>query len=490
MKNVLAWVKSNVLIVVFVAIVLIVLPASYVVSRAWGAKVRTAQETKAGAEMTKITGARVDYSLPTFDPAAQPVTFKAEPNDRLTDWFRQKREELAAQATTVVQRAVDFNRGVGPDALAVFRREHRPMVERLFGDDAAEPIAAELRQSMGESWAAMSPEDRVKAVRLRQSEVEKQRFYEMEDRLLGKRGHPNPYQRLLDRIGAGARADAVRLAGVLKDMEIRETEKITAGKRDLTPEELANLQKALLERRMGEYQARAREVSVYANLEVFPRDTKDGSSIATGSLQAGELAPAPLFIYQWDYWVLSDLLAAVRLANSGLDGKPTNVDQSAVKRLVSIKVADPEGLYEEAQAEIPGTEPASATPGLVPLNPQLSVTGRGMGSWNKVYDVRRATITAIVASARVAEFIDAIERANFMTVTGLNLRPVDPYNELQQGYFHGPDHLVEATLNVESVWLREWTAHFMPEEIKLGLRFPEPTQPPAWAANAPDTETN
>ncbi|GJQ29126.1 MAG: hypothetical protein HBSAPP03_10100 [Phycisphaerae bacterium] len=483
MKGVLAWIKSNVLIVVFLAVIVLVLPASYVVSRQWGASIRKEHAAKVGAEMTKVSAAKVDYVLPSYDPRVPTVTHKAEPNPKLTEWFRKERENLSAQAATIVRSAVDFNRGVGPDAAAVFRREHRPLVDRLFGDDAAEPLAAELRAAMGDSWTAMAPEDRVKAVRTREKELEKPKLYEMEDKLLGKSGNPNPYQRLLDGIRAGGRADPVRLAQVIRDMQTRETEKITAGKRKLTPAEEETLRKALVDRRLGEYQARAREVSVYASMDIFSKNNTDGQAIAFGSLDAKELDPTYLFMYQWDLWVMGDVLAGVRLANTGPDGRPMNVDQAVVKRIVSIKVKTPESLYDTGEGFAAPIEPTAAVQGMIPLDPQVSITGRSGGSWNKLYDVRRATLKVIVASDRVSELVSAMERANFMSVTGLNLKSVDSWAELRDGYYHGPDNLVEATLDVETVWLRDWIARYYPTTLRSILKFPDPAPIPAWAAN-------
>ncbi|CAG0954055.1 hypothetical protein PHYC_00360 [Phycisphaerales bacterium] len=493
MKNLMTWVKANVVVVVFLAVILVVLPASYVVSAAWGASIRKEQADKAGKEFQRVSGAKLDYALPSADPAIPAVVHKAEPNSRLTEWFKAKRDELESQAGAIVKRAVEFNRGIGPDAQSVFRREHRVLVEGLFGDAALEGIAAEVRQKIGaDAWTAMTPEDRVKAVKDRARELEQAKLYEMEDKLLAKAGNPDPYQRLLDGIRAGDRADAIRLAQTLMDMKTRETEKVTAGKRDLTKEESATLAKALVERRLGEYQGRARELSVYASLSAFPRDARDPDSVTVPrgtSLQPNELNPAYLFIYQWDYWVFSDLLSAVRLANTGADGRPTNVDRSVVKRIVSMKLTLPEGVFSQPSSSesglAPPPDPTATVAGYVPTDPQLSITGRGMGSWNKMYDIRRATMSVIVSSERLGEFLDAVERSNFMTVTDLDLDEVDPWSELRDGYYYGSEHVVKATVGIETVWLRDWTARLYPDSLKSLLKFPESTTPPYWAANAP-----
>jgi hypothetical protein len=483
-KSFLAWLKSNIAIVGCLLVIVVVLPTSYFVSRAWGESIRREHEEKVGRELSRVTGARVDYVLPSYDPAAPALTFKAEPNARLTEWFKRERERLDSAAKDLLRRAVDFNRGVGPEASAVYRSEHRPLVEGLFGDAGLARIAMDVRANDPARWEGMTPEERFRLVRDRRIELEQSSLlYEMEDRLLGKRGYPDPYRKILDSIRAGGRADPVRVLQVVREIETREVERVTPGrKRELTAKEKADLAKMLTERRLGEYQARAREISVYAGPEIFPRDNKEGVSIAYDPLDPRERNPAQMFLFQWDLWVLSDLLTSVRVANSTPDGRPTSVDQSPVKRIISVRLQPPEGLYEsdDPYAQAP-QEPTSSVPGMLPQDFSKSFTGRRSGPWNKIYDLRYAKITAIVASARLGDFLAAIERTNFMTVTGLSVKSIDPFGELKDGYFHGMDHLVEATIDVESAWLREWTVPHMPDEIKGLLGVAKAEGLPDWA---------
>jgi len=453
LKPVLAWIKANLLIVIFSLVILAVLPAAYFVSSAWGNSVRKEQADKAGKELSRIKGAMVDYSIPAYEAGAQPVSFKSEPNARITEWFKARREELAKQAGEIFTRAVEFNQGKGPDAAAVWRTEHRPLIPGLFpkpAPDQAQPL-----------------------------------IYAFEDSILGKRGSVTPYQQLLDSIGAGQRADVLRLSEIITDLRNREAEKITVQKRELTPAEHADLEKQLTERRLAEYQNHARTFSVYASKDIFPTDTRAGVSIATGdSLLPAELNPDRLFLYQWDLWVLSDLLGAVRVANAGPDGRPLPVEQSVVKRILSIGLADPEGIIQnnDAMPDAFAAAPAApATPGLVPLDPTRSITGRGSGPNNTVYDVRRGSITAIVASDRVPEFLSAIERTNFMTVTGLEVSTVNIWEDLKEGYYYGTEHVVQVKVEIESVWLRAWMAPLVPDGIKSLLQFPDAPPPPEGA---------
>jgi hypothetical protein len=110
---------------------------------------------------------------------------------------------------------------------------------------------------------------------------------------------------------------------------------------------------------------------------------------------------------------------------------------------------------------------------MVPLDPTISVTGRAAGQGNTVYDVRRVRMTVVVSSARLQEFLEAIARTNFMTVIDLDLADVDAWSDLKKGYFYGSEHVVKATIGIETVWLRSWMSHFMPSRMKQALNVPE-----------------
>ena len=96
-----------------------------------------------------------------------------------------------------------------------------------------------------------------------------------------------------------------------------------------------------------------------------------------------------------------------------------------------------------------------------------------MGKWNPIFDVRRMELELIVSSARLQDVINAIHRTNFMTVTLVNIEAVAPEAELGQGFDYGGEHVVRAKLDIESVWLRSWTAKLMPKVLRGALAIPE-----------------
>src|SRR5262249_22610561 len=163
--------------------------------------------------------------------------------------------------------------GVGPEAEAVGRSEHRPLVDGLFP-----PPASRDEESV--------------------------RLNEFEDAILGHRGRPNPYQQVLDSARAGGPMDPVKLVETITDMQGREREKITANKRDMTAEELAALAKLMADTRLAQYQNRVSSISVYATLDSLPQDRPTGTH-----LDASVINPVNFFGQQWDLWVLQDLFA-------------------------------------------------------------------------------------------------------------------------------------------------------------------------------------
>jgi hypothetical protein len=456
-KPVLAWVKSNPLIVVFAALILILLPTSWFFSSWWSGKIKSTQEKLANDDLKKIQSAKVDYVLKAYEPGGTSLSHKDVPNKALIKWFKDQGDVLAEQAGSLVRRAEDFNKGVGPEAQAVGRTEHKPLVEGLFPPPPSK-------------------------------DEESAKLNEFEDAVLGQRGRPNPYQQILDNARAGGPADPVRMVETINDMQGREREKVTALKRELTADEQTALSKQLADRRLAEYQSRVASISVYATMDSLPKE-KGSGGIPTGThLDASVIDTFHFFGYQWDYWVMQDLFAAVKLANSTAGGKLVNVDQAVVKRVVSIEIDQADGAGPRDEREgMPGASqpPAPAAPGTVALDPNVSVTGRAGGTGNTVYDIRRVRMTVVVSSARLQEFLEAIARTNFMTVTDLDLSDVNAWEDLKKGYYYGPEHVVRATVGIETVWLRSWMMGYMPSKLKQVLQIPEPAPDGSGAPAAP-----
>ncbi len=437
MKNILAWMKGHVAVVVLCAVILLTLPSAFAVSAVLNGGLRAAREKEVNADLKDLEGARVRYVVPAVTSGGTPYEYPwPAPNETITKWFKEQREARSAQVTEVVKLATEINRA-----------GHEVLLGGLFpAPPADDPVGARLD------------------------------FVEL---LTGKGEVPSVYQRLFDDIHAGGPADPVALKEELRELEQRDDARheAEADKTDRTPEQKAELDKKLLGQRLGRYQRRSSEISVYATMECLPAHPELPRKPFNDPQDVWQC-----FEWQWDYWVVADILKAVGAANTDASGQWTPVEDSAVKRVEKIRVArlplgDKSAVREEWTPTGLGTAKA-------PLDDHYSITGRRTSKHNSMYDVREVTLEVVVDSARAQDLINAISRTNFMTVVGYELREMDPWQDLNRGYYYGSDHVMKAKLRVETVWLRSWTEPLMPEDIKAELGIAA-TEAPAAAAPTP-----
>ncbi len=105
----------------------------------------------------------------------------------------------------------------------------------------------------------------------------------------------------------------------------------------------------------------------------------------------------------------------------------------------------------------------------MPLDYGVSFTGR---TDNPLYDVRDVRLEIVVDSAKIPEIFDALARQNFMTVINARIDAQDLFAAIRDGYFYGTAPVSLLTLDIETIWLREWTAQFMPTGLKQALGIP------------------
>jgi hypothetical protein len=482
-KDILAWCKAHIIIVVSVLLIIVILPVAAFFSMSWHKSIIEGVQKRADAEMSK-TKVNVTYALPQVDIGGQAITKSDAPNAKLTEFFSKTREQMLAEVELLAKKGEDFNKGVGPQAQSVGRGEYKFLVDGLFPRPKLTP-----------------EQEKQNALR----EVEGAILRDFEDRLLGKGGQPTPYAGLLASVRAGQPPNPEMVAEIVRDLNQREREKVTAGNRQLTPEETERLNQLLKDRRLGEYRANARAIGVYANTEAFATGSTGGKA-ESGSGWPINYAPADsipanlqnrarMFLWQWDIWAKQDIFNAIRMANTDASGKPTGVDQSVVKRIIRLEVFQPEDMKpiagESARESDAGDPFAEAeTPTAVPSPPidrARSLAGWIRAGGNEVYEVRRARLTAIVSSARINQFIDALQRTNFIAVSDVDLASVDVWDDLRQGYFYGDEHVVRATFVIDSAWLNSWLLPKMPDEllVALGRTPPQPTDPGSTGEAAP-----
>ena len=218
--------------------------------------------------------------------------------------------------------------------------------------------------------------------------------------------------------------------------------------------------------------------------------------------------PWQLWEGQLEFWIQQDILRAIQIANEG----SANVTQSPIKRLIQLRVVPGYvGLHSQALAmpesmtwsesttgplaSVDTSRAVGTNSGLsqtntssqqqpyaapitgllsdrnvpVPANFYAGPTGRVS---NAVYDVRHVRLTLMVSGDRgLPALFSALADVNTMSVLSFQLRDIDEYAELRQGFYYGPEDVVEVELVIETIWFRSWMEPYYPSITRqyLGL---------------------
>lgn len=440
MSGAMGWIKSNLPIVGMSAAIVVVLPAAWVGSKMWNTSIRKAQEVRADKDLSQLKTANVAYRVDPVVPDAPPIEWSGPPNPRITEFFAKTKEEMEGEAKVVAESAQRTNRG-----------DHRPLIEGLFPT----PTGSSL-------------DVKNKAIDMARMIVPS-----------GDPANPTAYERLLKEIGAGGPPEASVVAQVVSDLVESERMRIQAerGSPTLTADEQKQLTEKLIARRIGEYQRRAQEVSVYADISIFPPPKK---GMWTGIPTREPDRPAEvekLFEWQFDYWTFREVLRAVTAANVDAEGERLSASEAPVKRIMTVNVQQLQIYAENALRLSAGDDLTPYSPGeMIPADYTESFTGRRSRAKNHLYDVRMAQVGLVVSSSRVKDVVEAMQRSNFVTVTDVDLRAIDPWSHLRDGYYYGTEHVVEATVTLETVWLRSWTTGLMPGIVRYALGMDVPVE--------------
>lgn len=442
MNKVLGWIKSNLYTVVFVVILLAAPAAMWFVSGKMNASVREEVERRAGriSELGRLEKTSVKLSNPV--PGNQPVNASVVVNRKLLDRYREVVEEISADAEQVRAKVLEIN-----------RKGRSVLLPELFPEPA-------------EHQRETLPVDMYLALQ-------------------------SAYEQLLTDIGAGAPPSLESTREELEKAEARSRTQILMkeDRESLTEEEQAWLSEQMTKTRLAHYADTARQLHLYVTLDELnvplEGDTPHRAE-GDGMLQ--------MFGWQWDFWTIEDILRALSDANDPYG----SVVEAPVKRVVSLTIygetvsaADESsssgggggggtgfgagaggGRKKESRKPSGGSQAAAPNPSReVPLDFTVSLTGR---KTNPLYDVRYVRLALIVDSARIPEVFDALANWNFITVIDAEIESVNLYEAAAQGYFYGGSAVSLVTFDLETIWIREWTTQFMPDELKLALGIPIP----------------
>lgn len=434
MKKVLDWVKGHIVIVISCMVILIVLPVAYVFSSGMLRSFQEEQQDKLSQAQRRLAGLEVSYTIPAAGPGVEAVTLQALPNDRRTAWFRDAMRERMEDVAQVRQQGIEFN-----------RKGHEPLVGGLFPQPASD-IDRQVR-----------PFDLL--------------------RLLvgsgGSDGRPSLYLTMLEEAGAGVPPSPERVAEALR----REQSEFLAdiereGGGQLTAEDRRRLEQRLRDARIARYAQAARRLQFYAEPDLLLRAARAAGLPSSASMQTPPRS-AVLFGFQFDYWVLSEITAAITRINTSETGRRFSIEDAPIKRIISIQleplpVNEPQRERTGFGMEEPGEQTGVSLQevgGVVQRDPDATNTLTGRAS-NPRYDIRPVTISMIVDSSRIPEIIEGFRRRNFMAVSDLRINSVDVWEDLNQGFYYGSGHVVRATMTIETAWLRAWTRELMPPDFK------------------------
>lgn len=255
----------------------------------------------------------------------------------------------------------------------------------------------------------------------------------------------------------------------------------------------------------------AQTISLYADpvLGNNPQQPNPEFPLQIAALGTTNTAPTPSQLWegQFEFWILQDIVRAVALANdvadqadhgTNEDGKriPSSVLNAPVKRLLRAEVLPGYvGLHNTGGVDKVGggatsrggtTAAAKAGSGYTPpaggmtnqaqetpLSDNFAYGPTGRAS-NQLYDVRHVRLLVHADFKRLPEFFNALSRVNMMTVLNMRINALNEYDLLGQQYMYGEGDVVEAELIVETLWLRDWTAKLMPEDVKVYVGLADP----------------
>ncbi|MEL7483943.1 MAG: hypothetical protein AAFN41_06270, partial [Planctomycetota bacterium] len=381
MKGVLSWLKSNVLIVILGVLIVVPLPVAWFFSGGMNEALREGRQQDGQEALRKVQGVPVNYEVPSFTAEQEAVSESSPPNAAKTQHFKAELDKRLAQVDTVKQSAIEYN-----------RKGRGVLVEGLFPEPTGE---SQLKRN------------------------------EMARRAIARGTPESAYVQLLNRLRIRPPVRNEELAALISVQRERKVAEMTGDQGDqaLTEEQRAQIDAEMLDLRITRYRTHAMDTVFYGSLEVLPLSVPREPSPFPPTLEQ-------CFAWQFDYWLIEDVLQALADANARLDptGVGGNAVEGAVKRLYAVEVDpmpfDLSGGGVETGGRDRGFDGGGQDGGAATL------TGRAPLS-SSVFDVRTASLSLLVSSAQLPLLLDAMGSSNFITVLDVDLAEVDPWDELE-----------------------------------------------------------
>lgn len=447
MSGVLSWLKSNIVILILAILTVVPLPVAWFMSSGMNKTLREDRQSEAQKAMRDINGATVSYALPTLSVDEPAIEDSSPPNSVKTQFYKAEREKREAIISKVKERALEFNskgRGV--------------LLDGLFPEPASLASGQLLQPQFAGMVIATGGDESASA-----------------------------YDRLFDRLRINEPVDTETLREQLAARKAALMNQLAPGTAESEMDEATReqIKQQLVEQRLGTYETHARDTSFYANADMLP-----GSVLRVAPLAQPSLSDC--FNWQFNYWVIEDVLSALVSANDSFDstGVGGNVLDGVVKQVESIEFAplvtvtvQSSNTFEEmnftggdaaARARADRLNQVDRNIGSRPGGGFVesgTITGRSSEE-SSLFDVVPVTVTMIASYEKLPKLFDAIASHNFMTVLDADIYAVDQWGQIEQGFYAGTDHLVRVELTIETLWLRSWTKEFMPTSVREQLGIP------------------
>lgn len=452
MKKLLPWLKSNLISVIAVAMAIIAAPVMLFLSFGWSKSIRTSVENDVSQNIQQLQALDVNYRINPYLAGQQAIDVKAAPNKATIDAVSALLKAVVDESGKVREEAIAFN-SAGHELLVTGPTPS----ERLLPDQPDESTRLRLLSAMIQAW-------------------------------------PKYHETLLRKHRAGIPPPSASVAQTLSELRSKDIDRLTAGRGEsaLSANDAEDVRNKLADTRLEIYRRAAGEISFYASPSAFK---------AVQPWDPLKLLPVET-AWEWQFlaWVHSAVMTGVAEANKDPGtGIWQPVYRAPIKIVESIEVLKP-GQASSASRDSLQSAPGdpNADPGAaaqagpdeasdIPLDFKLSHTGRAASpvTPNGMYDIRYVELSLICAGSELPRVLAAFPKVNFMTVVGLKIASVDSLPLLQDGYDVGPDHLVRATLRIETIWLRSWTKQYMPKTVRAALGIPPDPEPASSGDAAP-----
>ena len=417
-QAVMAWCKANIIIVICCIVILGALIAGPIVSNGFNEEIKDDVKKQLKKVKDIDRAGRAKFSWPD-DPAGKQALITKDH----VKAYQEVADQIAAQSDALTEVAIKANQG-----------DQAVVMPELF------PTPADRQRDL----EVLPPElySRISA------------GY---DQILAtlSAGTPIPQDEVLKKL------IAKRVDFLDRNLRLKENEQLDESQQEAVREYLSA-------ERLSMYVDHASGIGVYLS-----RDTLEPPTY----LSTDRPSLDEMFQWQWRLWVLERIAGVVKEVNGSdnailapihaidqldIRGLMETVTPVASERdMLAVKGAGGAGKGQAGGQGVPRAGTTDAT---------VSITGR---ITNEMHDVVMVDLDLVVSLDRVDAVLDAFDRPGVMTVVDLAMQQLDVVSRLKEGYYFGDAAVVRLVLTVETLWLRDWTAAFMPNEVRVKLGLPE-----------------